>query len=80
LKTRFKEPIRDIKNNGQNSKFAQHVLDTAHEYETMEKAKKIVHIEKKGQVLDTYERFHMFEISKQNIHLNDNFAETYNPI
>jgi hypothetical protein len=31
FKTRFKEHIRDIKNNGQNPKFAQHILDTKHE-------------------------------------------------
>jgi hypothetical protein len=31
-------------------------------------------------MLDTYERFHIYEISKQNIQLNGNFAETYNPL
>jgi hypothetical protein len=46
----------------------------------MEKTMKILHMEKKGQMLDTYERFHIYEISKQNIQLNDNFADTYNPI
>jgi hypothetical protein len=40
FKTRFKEHIRDIKNNRQNSKFAHHILDTTHEYETMEKSMK----------------------------------------
>jgi hypothetical protein len=55
-------------------------LDTGHEYETMEKAMKILHIENKGQMLDTYERFHIYKISKQNIQLNKNFAETYNSI
>jgi hypothetical protein len=64
----------------QNSKFAQHKLDTRHEYETMEKTIEILHIEKKGQMRDTYERFHIYEISKENIQLNDNFAETYNMI
>jgi hypothetical protein len=63
FKTRFKEHIRDIKNNGQNSKFAQHILDTKHEYKTMKQAVKILHIEKKGQMLDTYERLHIYEIS-----------------
>jgi hypothetical protein len=63
FETRFKEHIRDIRNNGQNSKFAQHILDTGHEYETIEKIIKILHIEKKGQMLDTYERFHIYEIS-----------------
>jgi hypothetical protein len=46
----------------------------------MERAVKILHVEKKGQMLDTYKRFHKYEISKQNMQLNDNFAETCNPI
>jgi hypothetical protein len=46
----------------------------------MEKAMKILHIEKKGQMLVTYERFHIYKIRKQNMKLNDNFAETYSPI
>jgi hypothetical protein len=77
FKTIFKEHTRDIKNDGQNSKFTQHILDTGHEYETTEKTMKILHIEKKGQMLETYERFHIYEISKQNLQLNDNFTETY---
>jgi hypothetical protein len=40
----------------------------------------ILHTEKKVEMLDTYERFHIYEISKQNLQLNDNFTETYNPI
>jgi predicted GIY-YIG superfamily endonuclease len=80
FETRFKEHIRDIRNNGQNSRFAQHILDTGHEYETIEKTMKILHIEKKGQMLDTHERFCIYEISKQNLQLNDNYAEIYNPI
>jgi hypothetical protein len=40
----------------------------------------IFHNDKKGQTLDTYERFLIYEISKQNTKLNDNVAETYNPI
>jgi hypothetical protein len=80
FKTRFKERIRDIKNNEQNSKLAQHILHTKYEYETIEKVMKILHVEKKGQMLFTHERFRMYEISKQNMQLNDNIAETYNPI
>jgi hypothetical protein len=40
---------------------------------------KILHIEKKGPMPDTYERFHIHEIGKQKIQLN-NFTQTYNPI
>jgi hypothetical protein len=41
---------------------------------------KILHIQKKGPMLDKYERYHIYEISKQGIQLNDKFAEMYNPI
>jgi hypothetical protein len=46
----------------------------------MEKTMKILRIEKKSQILNTYERFHTYNVSKQNIQLNDTFTETYNPI
>jgi hypothetical protein len=80
FKTRYKEHIRDIKNNGQHSKFSQHVIETEHEYDIKERSMNILHIEKKGQILDTYERFHIYETSKQNKQLNDTLTETYNPI
>jgi hypothetical protein len=44
------------------------------------KAMKIPHVEKKGQMLNTYEGFHVYEISKQNIKLNEKFAEVHNPL
>lgn len=53
FKTRFKEHVRDLKNDGQNSKFAQQIFDTKLEYEIMEETMKILHIEKKGQMLHT---------------------------
>jgi hypothetical protein len=31
----------------------------------MEKTMKILHIEKKGQMLDTYEKFHIYEINTE---------------
>jgi hypothetical protein len=80
FQTRFKEHIRDIKNNGQNSKFAQHILDTRHDYRIMEETMKPLHIEKKGQMLDIYDRFYVYEIMKQKLQLNDNYTEVHNPI
>jgi hypothetical protein len=41
---------------------------------------KILHIEKKSEILNSYERFHIYEITKQNIQLNDTVTETYSPI
>jgi hypothetical protein len=68
FKTRFKEHVRNIKN-GQNSKFAQHIVDTTHEYQTIDQTMKILHVEKEGRALDTYERFHICEITKQNLQI-----------
>jgi hypothetical protein len=80
FKARFKEHIRDIKNNGQCSQFAQHILDTRHEYGTMEKTLEVLYIGKKGRALDTHEKFHIYQISKHDLQLNDNFIDTTNPI
>jgi hypothetical protein len=65
---------------GNTLKYAQHVIETGHEYGDMEETIKILHIEKKSQILNTYERFHIYNISRQNIQLKETFAETYNPI
>jgi hypothetical protein len=54
-KTRYKEHIRDIKTNGQYSKFEQHITERGHEYGVIEKPMKILHIENKSQKLNTYE-------------------------
>jgi hypothetical protein len=37
FKARYKEHTRDIKNNGQYSKFAQHIIETGHKYDTIVK-------------------------------------------
>jgi hypothetical protein len=76
FKTRYKEHIRNIKNIGQNSKFTQHILNTAHEYETRGKTMTILNVKKKGKMLKTDEKFYI----KQNTQLNDNLTEIYNPI
>jgi hypothetical protein len=80
FKTRYKEHTRDVNNNGQYSKFTQHIIETGHEYDMIEKTMKILHIEKKSQIVSTCERFHIYEINEQNLQLHDNFTETYNPI
>jgi hypothetical protein len=38
------------------------------------------YISKKGPLLDTHERFHIYEITKQKMQLNDNFMDIHNPI
>jgi hypothetical protein len=60
FKTRFKEHIRDLKNGGQNSKFAQHILDKTHEVGTIDHTLKILLLGKKGRALDTYEKLYIY--------------------
>jgi hypothetical protein len=66
-----------MKNNGQCSKFVQHIVETGHESDTIEKTMKILHIGKKSKQSNTNDRFHIYEITKQNIQLNETFTETY---
>ncbi|PNF35966.1 hypothetical protein B7P43_G03548 [Cryptotermes secundus] len=80
FRKRYKEHIREIKTNGQKSKFAQHILDTTHNYHTIDKAMEILHIEKKGKMLNTLESFHIYELTKQNLQMNEALTDSYNPI
>jgi hypothetical protein len=46
FRTRYKENIREIKTNGQKSKYAQHILDTTHKYDKIEQIMEILLLEK----------------------------------
>jgi hypothetical protein len=72
--------IRNIKNNEPNSKCAQHILHTTHEYGPIQKITKPLYMGKKGPLLGTYERFHIYKITKEGIQLNDNYTDLHNPI
>jgi hypothetical protein len=39
-----------------------------------------LHLDKKGQLMNTWERFHIYKLSKGGIQLNDIYADTHNPI
>jgi hypothetical protein len=41
FRTKYEEHIREIKTNGQSSKFVQHILDTTHNHDTMDQTMKI---------------------------------------
>ena len=40
----------------------------------------ILHIEKKGKMLNTLESFHIYELTKQNLQMNEALTDSYNPI
>jgi hypothetical protein len=44
---RYREHIQAIRKNGHNSKFAQHIMDTGHTYNSIHQTMEVLHIEKK---------------------------------
>jgi hypothetical protein len=71
--TRYKEHIHAIRTNRQQSKYAEHILNTKHT-NTIDATLKILRTEKKSQLLDTWERYHIYNLSKRSLHMNDTFA------
>jgi hypothetical protein len=67
FRTRNKDYIRGIKRNGNTSEYAQHILDTAHNYESIEETMKILHVAKKSKMLDTLENCYIYKITKHGI-------------
>jgi hypothetical protein len=46
----------------------------------MEDTMDILHIERKDPLMNTLERFHVYNLSKENLQMNDTYADTYNPV
>jgi hypothetical protein len=77
FKTRCREHIQALKANKQSSKYAQHILGTGHSYRTVQGPMDILHLKKKGQLLDTLKRFHMLDLNKWKLQMNDTFTDIY---
>jgi hypothetical protein len=81
FRVRYREHINAIRTNKQqNSKFAQHILETGHTYNTIDQSMKLLHIEKKGPKLNTLGRFYICDLTKKSLQMNDTFTDTHNPI
>jgi hypothetical protein len=80
FRTRFKEHIREIKYNGENSKFALHIQNTGHKCANIDETLDILHIQRKGKMMNTLENYRIYEACKLQIQLNEALSDTYNPI
>jgi hypothetical protein len=80
FRTRYKEHIQVIHSNKMTSRYAQHILDTQHAYATMKYTLDILHIERKGPLMNTLERFHIYKLSKENMHVKDTYGDMFNLI
>jgi hypothetical protein len=77
---RYKEHIHDIRSNNSNSGYSNHILNTGHTYGTMTDTTDIRTMERKGNHLNTLERYHIYKSSKENLHMNDTYVDIRNPI
>jgi hypothetical protein len=80
FKTRYKEYIHSIRTNNTNTKYAEHILDTQHTYGPITDTMDTLHIEKKGRLMNTWEKFYIHKLIKNNLQLNDTCTDINNPI
>jgi hypothetical protein len=78
--TRYKEPIHDIRSNNGNTGYANHILNTGHTYGTITDTMEIIKAGRKGRYLNTLEKYHIYEIGKDNLQMNDTNIHIHNPI
>jgi hypothetical protein len=71
FKIRFQEHFRDFKYGNGKSSFAQHLIDNRHGIGPMQDIMDIVHITRKGRMMDTLEKFYIFRETKLNNQIND---------
>jgi hypothetical protein len=80
FKTRYREHIQSIRLNNANSKYSQHILDTQHAYGPITDIMEVLQFEKKGQLINPWERFHIYKLSRDNLQMNDMYTDIHNPI
>jgi hypothetical protein len=80
FRVRYKKHVNAIRTNKQNSKFAQHILETQHNYDPTDQSMQVLHIEKKSPKLNKLERFYIYDLAKRGLQMNDTFADIHNPI
>jgi hypothetical protein len=70
FKIEFKEHIQAIRNNNSNSGYRNNILST----ETMD----VIRTRREDRHLNTLERYHIYRISRNNVHMNVVRNKTYN--
>jgi hypothetical protein len=78
--TRYKEHMQTIRNNNGNSGYLNHIQNTGHACGIITNTMDIIKTEKKGKHLNTLEKYHIYKISENRLHMNDTYIDIYNPI
>lgn len=80
FKIQFKEHVQVIKANKQNSMFDQQIIDTQHTYDKINNTMEALHIEKKGQLLNTLQGFQINNPPPKHQQMNNTSEDTHDPI
>jgi hypothetical protein len=75
---RYCEHLRDYKYQTGNSSFTQHLDDYNHSFGPIEKIMTILHIIKKGTMMDTLEKYHIYKATKLETQINDKNTMLHN--
>jgi hypothetical protein len=78
FKVRHKEFIQAIRNNNSNSGYSSHILTTGHTYGTITDTVDIIREGRNVRHLNTLEKYHIYKISKTNVHLGWGHTSTQN--
>ena len=76
--TLYQVHLRDYKCNNGNSKYAQHLLDNKHSIGPIHDTMEVLHVMKKGKMMDTLEKFHIYLETKLGRQINDKNTVTQN--
>ena len=80
FRIRFQEHMRDFKYSNTRSKFAQHLLEKGHAIGKTEYIINIIHVTRKGRMLNTLESFHIYKETKAKHQINDKLTAKGNEI
>jgi hypothetical protein len=76
----FSTRYNDIRSNNSNSRCSNNILNTGHAYGTITDTMDIITAGRQGKYLNTLERYHIYKISRKNLHLNETHIDTHSPI
>jgi hypothetical protein len=68
---RYKEHIHAIRNNNSYSGYSNNTLNTGHTYGTVADAMDVIRRGRKGRHLNTLEKYHIYQICRNVLHMND---------
>jgi hypothetical protein len=58
--------------------YSNHILNTGHTYGTITDTMDVIRTGRKGKHLNTLEKYYIYKISKNNVHMNDTHIKAYN--